>query len=59
MKTNLKPWSVLKYALLFGTITTLLTGCIIWRDRGDGRGRGDGREHDHDDGPRQQDYEHR
>jgi hypothetical protein len=52
MKTNLNQSSVLKYALVLGTLSALLTGCFVWRDHG--HDRDDHR--DHDDAPRHEEH---
>lgn len=45
MKFKMDQWSVIKFALLFGTISTLLTGCFFWR----GGDRDDHRDHDREE----------
>lgn len=56
MKPNRTKCSALKFALLLGTISTLVTGCISYRG-------GDSYQHDHRDQsrfdePKPDDFEH-
>ena len=45
MKFTMNQGSVIQYALLLGTITTLLTGCFFWR----GGDRNEHRDHDREE----------
>ena len=51
MKLTLNKYTALKFALLLGTLSTLLTGCFFWR--GGDRDRDDRRDHE-----RHEEHEH-